>query len=241
MTQPPGGYPPEYGEQHPPPADPFFGPPGLDPPTPHTVPSQPPPPSGWYTPPAPQPPPYRPSTGPYPSRRSRHHRRRGVTIALLALGGLLVLAAGGGVMTWFLTRDTDRNGADDPVLAVQSFLEAVYRDLDPATAAGLVCGEARDQDALAGKIDQLRSYQQTYASPSFRWSQPTVVEQTDELAMVDVTVTMTTQDEKTANQNLRVSVLDKGDNGWWVCDVQTVESTDPAATPSAPPSSPEGE
>jgi hypothetical protein len=239
MTQPTGGYPPEYGERHPPPADPFFGPPSWDPPTPPTVPSQPPK-HEWHLP-APAPPPYRPTTGPYPSRRSRHNRRRGLMITLLVLAGLFVLIAGGGLATWLVTRDTDRNGAEDPILAVQSFLQAVYRDLDPAAASGLVCSEARDEDALAGKIEELRTYQQAYTGPSFRWSQPAVVEQTDELAVVDVNVTMTTQDEKTAEQQLRLSVLDKGDNGWWVCDVQTLSATDPAATPSAPPASPEGE
>jgi hypothetical protein len=243
MTQPPGGYPPDYGEQHPPPADPFFGPPSWDPPTPPTVPAHSPPPE-WYPQPGPPTPPYRPSTGPYPSRRSRHNRRRGLTITLIVLAGLAVLCSVGGLTTWLLTRDPDRNGAEDPVLAVQSFLQAVYRDLDAGAAAGLVCDQARDQEALTGKINELRSYQETYASPSYRWSQPAVVDQTDELAVVEVTVTMTTQDEKTSDQRLRLSVLDKGDNGWWICEVQTVAQTDPAATPTpsaTPSATPEGE
>jgi hypothetical protein len=55
--------------------------------------------------------------------------------------------------------------------------------------------------------------------------------------VVAVTVTMTTGDEKTANQNLQVSVLDKQGNGWWVCDLAAVDtaSTPPPGDESGTP------
>jgi hypothetical protein len=144
---------------------------------------------------------------------------------MIALAGALVLCAGGGVATWLLTRDTDTDGAETPTLAVQSFLQAVYQDMDPAGAAALVCSESRDQGALETKIDEIRAYRETAVDPSFAWTDPTVVEELEELALVEVTVTITTGDEKTADQNLRVSVLDKDANGWWVCDLETVDAT----------------
>jgi hypothetical protein len=153
---------------------------------------------------------------------------------MIALAGALVLCAGGGVATWLLTRDTDTDGAETPTLAVESFLQAVYQDMDPAGAAALVCSESRDEGALGTKIDEIRTYRETEVDPSFAWTDPTVVSETEELALVEVTVTMTTGDEKTADQNLRVSVLDKDANGWWVCDLETVDAT------TEPPAEDEG-
>jgi hypothetical protein len=167
-------------------------------------------------------------------------------IAVIALAGALVLCAGGGGAAWLLTRDPDRNGAESPTVAVQSFLQAIYHDQDAGSAADLVCSEARDQASLETKINEIRTYQETEVNPTFEWTEPDVVDETEELAVVDVTVTMTTADEKTADQNLRVSVLDKAENGWWVCDVQTVDTAttpppdDQSGTP-APTESPSGE
>jgi hypothetical protein len=140
-----------------------------------------------------------------------------------ALAGVLVLCAGIGAGAWLLTRDPDRNGADSPATAVQSFLRAVYQDLDPVAAASLVCAEARDEESLATKIDDIRAYEQTAADPSFSWTSPSVVEERDGLTVLAVTVTMTTEDEQTSAQTLHVSVLDKDPHGWWVCDLETVQ------------------
>jgi hypothetical protein len=265
MTQPPGGYPPpDHGEQHPqhqPPADPFYAPPSWDPPSGQpTQPTQPIPPApsypplpssgGPYSPPSAEPSytqpisPYLPpgatvqySYPPVPPPR----RRRGPLIAAIVAVAALLVIGGGGVATWLLTRDPDRNGAESPTVAVQSFLQAVYHDQDPATAADMVCSEARDETALETKINEIRSYQQTLVNPTFSWSEPTVVEQGEELAVVAVTVTMTTGDEKTAEQNLQVSVLDKDSNGWWVCELQTVETaTATEESPSTPGPTPSG-
>jgi hypothetical protein len=142
---------------------------------------------------------------------------------VFVLVGALLLCAGGGVTAWLVLRDPDRDGVASPAVAVKLFLQAVYHDMDPARAADLVCSEARDQASLENKINEVRAYGDTLVDPSFSWTEPTVVEETGELAVVTVTVTMTTGDEKTSEQTLRVSVLDKGDNGWWVCDLETVE------------------
>ncbi|HEY8474298.1 MAG TPA: hypothetical protein VIL37_16910 [Natronosporangium sp.] len=149
-------------------------------------------------------------------------RRRGLLIGLIVAAAVLVLGGGGGLTAWLLSRDPDRNGAASPTAAVEAFLQAVYHNQDAEQAADLVCSEARDEAALQTKIDELKAYQGTQLNPIFEWSEPTVVEERDRLAVVEVTVTMTTSDEKTANQNLAVSVLDKQDNGWWVCDLATV-------------------
>lgn len=258
MTQPPGGYPPpEPGDPHPPPADPFYAPPSWDPPSaspgsPYQppgatvpMPAVPGPPAGSpYGPPG-GPPPGPPGASPYPPLGPPPPRRRGLLIGLIALVAVLMLSAAGGVTAWLLIRDPDRNGAASPTAAVDSFLQAVYHDQDAERAADLVCSEARDQAALQTKIDELKAYQGTQVSPTFAWTDPAVIEQRDELAVVEVTVTMTTGDEKTADQSLHVSVLDKQDDGWWVCDLAAVDSS---ATPSpgdgsgtpAPSESPSG-
>jgi hypothetical protein len=147
----------------------------------------------------------------------------------------LVLCAGGGVAAWLLLGDGDRGGAETPAAAVQEFLEAVYRERDPAGAAALVCSEARDQAALATKIDELRAYEETQANPRFSWSDPAVVEETGQLTVVSVTITLITDDEKTSEQTLHVSVLDKQARGWWVCDVETAPEPGPTPTPTGAP------
>jgi hypothetical protein len=134
----------------------------------------------------------------------------------------VLLLAGAAFGAWWLLRDTDRNGAPHAVGAVEQFLRAVYQDQDAAAASALVCSEARDEESLEAKISSIRAYGDTYASPRFTWSEPEVVAEASALATVAVTVTMITSDEKTADQLLQVSVLDKSPHGWWVCDLQTV-------------------
>ena len=133
-----------------------------------------------------------------------------------------LLLAGGASGAWWLLRDTDRDGAPTAVAAVEEFLRAVYQDQDAAAASALVCSAARDQESLEAKISSIRAYGDTYASPRFTWSEPEVVAESSELTTVAVTVTMATSDEKTADQPLQVSVLDKSPHGWWVCDLRTV-------------------
>jgi hypothetical protein len=149
--------------------------------------------------------------------------------------GLAILVAGlTAAGAWVLLRDPDRGGAPDPVTASQEFLQAVYRDLDPAAAAATVCSQSRDEAALSAKINELRAAAETYVEPTYSWGPPQVVEEEGELAVVSVTLTMATGDERISSLDLRLTVLDKGARGWWVCEVAT-GSGEPAAEPSAAP------
>lgn len=178
----------------------------------------------------PQPPESHPaSSGPHappPDQPPATHRalgrgsRRGLMIAGVIVVAALVLA-GVSVGAWLLLSDPDRDGAATPADAVDAFLHAVYRDQDAAEASALVCSEARDEEALQEQIDGIRAFEDEYPNPSYTWDEPQVADETDQLAIVAVTVTMITGDERTADQELRVSVLDKAPHGWWVCDVQS--------------------
>jgi hypothetical protein len=151
--------------------------------------------------------------------------RRGLMIAVVIVAAALVLS-GISVGAWLLLSDSDRDGAAAPTDAVDAFLQAVYRDQDAAEASALVCSEARDEQALQEQIDSIRAFQDDYPGPSYTWGEPQVTDETDELAIVVVTVTMITGDERTADQELRVSVLNKAPHGWWVCDVQSPPADD---------------
>lgn len=166
--------------------------------------------------------------------------RRGMAITAIALVALLVIA--GGLLAAWLLRDGERDGAGDPVAAVNSFLTAVYQQQDAAGASAQVCSEARDQAAMETKIASIREYQDTHADPRFVWDAPEVVDESDELAIVSVKLTVITGDEKTADQTLHVTVLDKQARGWWVCDVDSVPDGGPDGGPDGDPEGePEGE
>jgi hypothetical protein len=135
-----------------------------------------------------------------------------------------VLFAAGGIGAWYVLGNADRDGAASPVAAVQSFLQAVYRDRDAGRAAALVCSEARDEESLQAKINEISAYAETQLGPDFQWTTPELIESGDELAVVAVTVTMITGDEKMAGQTLHVSVLDKDPHGWWVCNLETIDA-----------------
>ncbi|GAB3796355.1 hypothetical protein ACFOX0_28280 [Micromonospora zhanjiangensis] len=139
-------------------------------------------------------------------------------IVSIVLGVVVLLCGGGGLAAFlFLSDGESGEGAPEPVAAVDSFLTAVYVDKDPAKAAGLVCSEARDDQKLTRKVDEVKGYATKYRSPRFRWTTPKVDDQNSERARVSVTLTMTTADEKTTDQSLTFVVVRK--TGWWVCDV----------------------
>jgi hypothetical protein len=144
-------------------------------------------------------------------------KRRGALVGAAA-ALVLLLCVGGGVSAWLLLRNLESGeGAPEPVAAVNTFLEAVYADKDTAKAAGIVCSEARDQGEIAAKVAEVKSYDAKYDSPRFEWDDPKVDEQGEERAVVSVKLRMTTADEKTAEQQLRFTVVRK--TGWWVCEV----------------------
>jgi hypothetical protein len=145
-------------------------------------------------------------------------RRRGGLWVSLALTVILLLCGGGAVSAYFLISNADTgNGAPDPATAVNRFLTAVYTEQNAETADGLVCRQARDKDKLTARINEIKNYGNVYDSPRFHWTEPQVGGQTKERAVVTVQLTVSTEDEKQADQTLRFTTIHKA--GWLVCDV----------------------
>nr|MDT0660064.1 hypothetical protein [Micromonospora sp. DSM 115978] len=154
----------------------------------------------------------------YPPAGQPPKKRRGLLIASLSLVVVILLCGGGGLSAFLLLRDAeDGEGAPEPVVAVESFLRAVYTDKDAAEAAALVCQEARDRAELDRKVAEVEGYAETYRNPAFRWETPVVEEENPESAVVTTKLIMTTGDEKVSEQPLRFTVVRK--TGWWVCEV----------------------
>jgi flagellar basal body-associated protein FliL len=145
-------------------------------------------------------------------------RRRGGLWVSLALTVVLLLCAGGAVSAYFLISKADNaKGGPDPATAVNRFLTAVYTEQDADAADGLVCRQARDKDKLADRINEIKNYGNVYDAPTFRWSEPEVGSQTDKRAIVTVQLTLSTKDEKQAQQTLVITTIHK--SSWLVCDV----------------------
>ncbi|QOC89934.1 Rv0361 family membrane protein [Micromonospora craniellae] len=155
---------------------------------------------------------------PYPSPATPPRRRGGALAASIALAVVLLLCGGGGVVAFLTVRDAESGeGAQDPSVAVDDFLTAVYQERDAAKAARLVCTDARDQDKIRAKVAEVEQYVTAHQSPRFRWDTPKVDNETGDRATVTTTVTVTTADEKIADQDLRFTVIRT--SGWWVCEV----------------------
>jgi flagellar basal body-associated protein FliL len=162
-------------------------------------------------------PPPPPAYPPYPGT-SEPKKKRGLLIAAIALAVIMVLCVGGGVLAFLTLRNAETGeGAKDPAVAVDEFLTAVYKDRDATEAASRVCAASRDEDKIAAKVAEVQKYASTYQNPRFRWTTPKVDNQTGERATVSTRLTMTTADEKVADQELRFTVVQK--TGWWVCEV----------------------
>jgi hypothetical protein len=144
-------------------------------------------------------------------------RRSGLWVSL-ALVVTLLLCGGGATSAYLLLRDADTGtGAPDPATAVNRFLSAVYTQQDAEAASALVCRESRNEGKLGSRVQQIKTYATEYDSPSFRWSEPAVATQGAKKATVAVQLTMTTDDEKQAQQELTFTVVQK--TGWRVCDI----------------------
>ncbi|MCX4389022.1 hypothetical protein OG777_19115 [Micromonospora peucetia] len=201
MTQPPSGGPVGSPAEQP---DTPTVPDAAAPPAPTAAPdpSSPPPPAGD--------PAYQPPAAP--------RKKRGVLIASIALAVILLLCAVGGVVAFLTLRDAESGeGAKEPAVAVDEFLKAVYQDRDADRAAGLVCSSSRDEKKVAAKVAEVEKRVAAHQNPRFRWSSPQVDNQTADRATVITKVTMTTADEKVADQDLRFTVVKQ--TGWWVCEV----------------------
>ncbi|MFF0150751.1 hypothetical protein [Micromonospora sp. NPDC005203] len=145
-------------------------------------------------------------------------KKRGLLIAAITLVVIMVLCVGGGVLAFLTLRNTETGeGAKEPAVAVDEFLTAVYKDRDATKAATRVCAASRDDGKIAAKVAEVQKYASEYQNPRFRWTTPKVDNQTGDRATVSTRVTMTTADEKVADQDLRFTVVQK--TGWWVCEV----------------------
>jgi len=160
------------------------------------------PPPGYQAPPGPQP----------------RKGRRGLVITSIVLGVVLLLCAGGiGAILLSNRGGETGEGAAKPDAAVDRFLSAVYTDQDATAASAIVCGSARDSGEIGKKIRSIHTDALNYTNPRFRWDPPKIEEENAERAVVSVKVVMTTADDKTAEQDLRFTVIQ--DSGWWVCEV----------------------
>ena len=156
--------------------------------------------------------------GPPPGLPSAADPRKRSTLFLsMAVVATLALCSGGAVSAYYLLRDADNPGSADPVTAVNRFLTAVYTQQDATAARDLVCAKSRDEAKLAARVEQISSYADGYQGPVFRWDEPAVAGRDEEQASVDVRLVMSTEDEKTAAQDLRFTVVRK--TGWLVCEV----------------------
>ncbi|GAA2693495.1 Rv0361 family membrane protein [Actinoplanes palleronii] len=154
---------------------------------------------------------------PAPIRTGRRSARRSSVFVSLALVATVALCGGGAASAYFLLRDSDNPGSPDPTTAVNRFLTAVYTQQDAGAAEDLVCRKSRDETKLADRVQQIRGYADGYEGAVFRWDEPAVTSDADGEAEVGVRVVMSTEDEKTAAQDLQFTVVRK--SGWLVCEV----------------------
>jgi len=153
-----------------------------------------------------------------PMKHETPRRNRSGLWVSLALVITVLLCSGGATSAYLLLRTADSGrGAPDPATAVNRFMTAVYTQQDASAADETVCREARDRQKLSARINQIKSYAAEYDGPTFRWSDPAVSGQSDEHATVAVQLTMSTDDEKQAQQELTFTVVRK--TGWLVCDI----------------------
>ncbi|MET8232900.1 hypothetical protein ABZS77_19725 [Micromonospora sp. NPDC005298] len=163
-------------------------------------------------------PPPPPGYPPYQGAVVPPKKKRGLLIAAIALVVIMVLCVGGGVVAFLTLRNAETGeGAKEPAVAVDEFLTAIYKDRDAGKAASHVCAASRDDKKIASKVAEVRKYASEYQNPRFRWTTPKVDNKTGDRATVSTRVTMTTADEKVADQDLRFTVVQK--TGWWVCEV----------------------
>jgi hypothetical protein len=152
-----------------------------------------------------------------PAPVQQRNRRGGLWVSL-ALTVILLFCGGGAVSAYFLISNADTGkGAPDPASAVNRFLTAVYTQQDVAVAEKLVCRQSRDKQKLTDRVNQIKNYANEYDGPTFRWSDPAVSDQNQERAVVTTQLTLSTDDEKQAQQALSFTTIHK--TGWLVCDV----------------------
>jgi hypothetical protein len=143
-------------------------------------------------------------------------KRTGLWVSL-ALTVIVLLCAGGGLSAFLILRNTDTGGAPDPASAVEDFMTAVYTRQDATAAEDLVCREARDPEALAERVREIKGYETDYEGPTFQWTEPEVSGQTEDRATVTTKLTLSTTDEKSSEQTLTFVTVRK--TNWLVCEI----------------------
>jgi hypothetical protein len=141
-----------------------------------------------------------------------------VVVTSIVLGVVLLLCGGGATTAYFLITRVGTHGTATPAQSVDGFLDAVFRQRDAEKASLYVCAESRNTVALSRKIDQLQAYADRYRSPRFSWTTPTVSSRKGNTATLTVPVTVTTEDDRTAQKKL--SFVTVNESGWYVCEVR---------------------
>ena len=155
-------------------------------------------------------------TAPTVAPASTAERSRAGRLATLALLAVLLLCAGGGLGAYLLVMIDQPRGSETPKAAVDGFLGAVFTEHDVDSAASFVCARARDTRDLTKLIDTVREEERKYPSPRTTW-QTEPVQTDDHRATARVTLTLTTGDERVAERDIELLLVDQ--RGWWVCDV----------------------
>ncbi|WP_460792599.1 Rv0361 family membrane protein [Micromonospora sonneratiae] len=161
-----------------------------------------------------------PGYPPYGQPPAAPKKRRGVLIVSIVLAVALLLCGGGGVAAFLMLRNAeDGQGAAEATAAVDEFMRAVYNDHDADKAAKLVCSEARDETKIKKRVEEIKKLAETHKNPRFTWTAPKIDDENTERSIVSTKLTMVTSDEKTAEQQLKFTVVEKEEAGWWVCEV----------------------
>ncbi len=170
------------------------------------------------------PPPYPVSAAPggYPPYLPPPPKKHtGVIVTVIVLVAVVLLGAGGTIAAVLLSRDPNGPGGRPTAdSAVQAFLQAIYVDQSVTKAAPLVCADARDNNKLTAKINEIKGQDQQYDSPKYSWPTPRTETSGADRAVLSTTVTLTTANTQRATLDLRFTAIKT--KAWFVCDVQKI-------------------
>lgn len=144
--------------------------------------------------------------------------RRAMIITAIVATAILVVA-GGSVAAFIAFGGSEGKGLASPAQVVDTFLTDVLKNKDVAAADKLVCKSAHDKSALSRKVDELRSFESKFKSPTYSWPTPTADSVKDDTAKVTAQVKLVTGDDRVSEQRMQFVTV-KGD-GWLVCEIST--------------------
>jgi hypothetical protein len=150
--------------------------------------------------------------------RAHALRSRSPRVGFVLIAAAVLVLAGGAVATYLLVGPFGDRGADTPGQAVDGFLTGIYGSHDAQTAGRYVCDRARDDAELDQIVSQVSQQQAGYPGQRTTWTYPPI-QPDGRQATAQVTLTMTTVDERVASRQVNILLVD--DRGWWVCDVHT--------------------